>query len=173
VGDVTRDGVPDLLVGEADGRVRLYVGASTTPVSTEGQSGGVYTYAFRIPPAEGTNPWQNANHPLDVNNDGFYTPLDALIVANYINANGAGALRWPTGGNSPSAYVDCLGDWTVTPQDALLVINDLNAHGAHAVAAPAGTDCSDTPVCTPAGEAGDLEDILTDIAAQLSAAGPR
>ena len=41
--------------------------------------------------------WHNSANPLDVNGDGIVTPLDALIVINHLNAQGAGALgsrRW-------------------------------------------------------------------------------
>ncbi|MCY2995097.1 MAG: FG-GAP-like repeat-containing protein [Planctomycetota bacterium] len=165
VDDVNKDGVPDLLVGAADGLVRLYLGSASSAAGsspTVGDPGGTYVYAFRVQPLGNANPWQNSAHPLDVNNDGLITPLDALLVANYINANGSGALTWPAlGANCPPPYLDCAGDWNITPQDALLVINDLNTHGARAVTAASGTDCADTPVCTPAGEAEDLEDTLT------------
>ena len=36
------------------------------------------------------HPWQNTDSPLDVNDDGDVTPLDALIVFNYLNGAGPG-----------------------------------------------------------------------------------
>ena len=41
------------------------------------------------------NPWQCPVFPLDVNHDGRITPLDALIVINFLNANGPGTLPVP------------------------------------------------------------------------------
>lgn len=177
VDDVNQDGISDLLVGAADGLVRLYVGSASPAAgsdATVGDPGGAYAYAFHVQPLENADPWQNTSHPLDVNNDGLITPLDALIVANYINANGSGTLAWPaSAGSCPPPYLDCAGDGSVTPQDALLVINDLNLHGAHSVTAASGTDCAVTPVCTPAGEAGDLEDTLAVIASDAGEAATR
>ena len=77
------------------------------------------------------NPWHNSAKPLDVDCSGFVVPLDALIVINYINANGTGPL--------PSVppeelgldcrrrpRVDTNGDGSVTPIDVLLIVNALN-----------------------------------------------
>jgi large repetitive protein len=68
----------------------------------------------------------NLNNPVDVNNDGYVSPLDALIVINYMNANGPGTAA-PTSGFSAGPYVDVNGDGSITPLDALIVINYLNA----------------------------------------------
>lgn len=67
----------------------------------------------------------------DVNNDSFVTPLDALLVINDLNANGA-HLHEPLTASASVQYVwlDVSHDGWVTPLDALLVINYLNANGA-------------------------------------------
>ena len=66
---------------------------------------------------------QNPLFNLDVNDDGFVTPIDALVVINDLNAPELG----PFNDVAASAYyVDSSGDDLVTPVDALLVINALN-----------------------------------------------
>ena len=76
-------------------------------------------------------PWQNAANPMDVNDDGFVSPIDALQVINYLNNNGAGELPSEKTGGS---YIDPSGDNFIAPRDALLVINHLNSSDNGAVA---------------------------------------
>jgi uncharacterized delta-60 repeat protein len=74
------------------------------------------------------SPWQNPISIDDVDANGTVSPLDALIIINEINANGAhtlGALANPPSG--PVDYLDVNGDGVVSPLDALIIINDLNA----------------------------------------------
>lgn len=81
--------------------------------------------------------YHNAANPPDTNNDGFVSPLDALLVINYLNAVGPG----PVPGGSPPPFLDVNSDNFVSSIDALLVINALNTQGLgeapNAVAAPA------------------------------------
>ncbi len=70
--------------------------------------------------------WHNSAFPTDVNNDGRLSPIDALLVINYLNAFGSGGL--PTG--SPPPFLDVNADNQVSPVDALLVINALNQQGS-------------------------------------------
>ena len=79
-------------------------------------------------------PWQNAANPLDVAGTGTVTPIDALIVINYLNAHGQGPLPATFSG---SDYLDVNGDDAVTPLDALAIINDLNAQASATTAAVA------------------------------------
>jgi hypothetical protein len=75
--------------------------------------------------------WQNTANPIDVNNDTVESPLDALLVINYLNANlygGNGAL--PPAPAVPPPFYDVNGDDLVAPLDALLVVNFLNARAA-------------------------------------------
>jgi hypothetical protein len=67
--------------------------------------------------------WQNVRDPLDVNDDGVIVPLDALLVINDLNANGARELLEPSTG---PPYLDVNGDGFVSSIDALLIINYLN-----------------------------------------------
>ncbi len=89
---------------------------------------------------EGT-PWRNPIEPLDVNNSGGttpITPLDALLVINFINSGIVGSNPLP---NPPTAdfsppptgnqfFYDGNGDGFATPLDALLIINRLNGGGS-------------------------------------------
>jgi VCBS repeat-containing protein len=68
-------------------------------------------------------PYQNPVWNADVTGDGFLSPLDALTLINYINANGVGLL--PPGRTTPP-FLDPDGDNAITPSDVILVINALN-----------------------------------------------
>lgn len=59
---------------------------------------------------------------LDVNDDGWITAVDALLVIDRLNAQGSGPI---TGGDRR----DTSGDQHLTAVDALLVIDFLNLHG--------------------------------------------
>jgi len=95
--------------------------------------GEVEDYAINVLP----NPYKNpsnistvkdaAGNNLDVNADGFVSPIDALQVINYLN-NPAKPRQLTLPVNQPlPPYVDVNGDGFVSPLDALLVINFLNA----------------------------------------------
>jgi VCBS repeat-containing protein len=75
-------------------------------------------------------PWQNAWFAYDVNNDKYVTPLDVLLVINYINVHGFGDLPVPpVPPDVPPPYVDVVGDNVGTPQDVVVVINYINRYG--------------------------------------------
>ncbi|NLX56992.1 MAG: S8 family serine peptidase [Planctomycetaceae bacterium] len=65
---------------------------------------------------------------LDVNSDGYLSPVDALLVINALNAgmSHGDPSEWP----SLSDPRDVNGDGLVTPADALVVINRLNTFGS-------------------------------------------
>ena len=76
-------------------------------------------------------PWLNPVDPLDVNNDGFVAPLDALVIINEmadrVISSSTGLLPSPPEPpNLPPPFLDPTGDGFVSPLDALLVINFLN-----------------------------------------------
>jgi large repetitive protein len=73
-------------------------------------------------------PYQNPLFNADVTGDGALSPLDALTLINYINANGVGPL--PSGRPTPP-FLDPDGDNAITPLDVLLVINALNDQAAN------------------------------------------
>ena len=75
-------------------------------------------------------PWRNPQFFLDVNADGFVSPIDALLIINDLNYRGARRLpNPPQAPFEPPPYLDVSGDGFVSPNDALLVINHLNRAG--------------------------------------------
>ena len=72
--------------------------------------------------------FNNSKNALDVNNDGFVSPSDALLVINDLIANGSRRL---VGKRDGMLYVDVNNDGFVSPSDALKVINRLNRQAAN------------------------------------------
>ncbi len=71
--------------------------------------------------------WQNPLFNLDVNDDVYVSPIDALLIINSLNSLGARELTEPFDNDSPTAaYWDVNGDGFVAPSDALALINNLN-----------------------------------------------
>ncbi len=98
---------------------------SQTPVTSsigDSSSGEVEDYELTI----SANPYSNPSNRLDVNNDGFVSPIDALQVLNFLNLNGTTQLTLPVSSALPP-YLDVNGDGSVSSIDALQVINFLNA----------------------------------------------
>jgi hypothetical protein len=81
----------------------------------------------------GGNSHTNFDNPLDVNADGFVTPLDAVIVINHLNNNGSERL---TGYTHVAPFIDVNTDGFVAPIDPLLVVNYLNANSSANQGAP-------------------------------------
>lgn len=72
-------------------------------------------------------PWQNPQKPLDVSNDSFVSPIDALLIINDLKFHGIRKLpNPPQAPLLPPPYLDVSGDGFVSPADALLIINALN-----------------------------------------------
>ncbi|HND55987.1 MAG TPA: Ig-like domain-containing protein, partial [Pirellulaceae bacterium] len=69
------------------------------------------------------SPWQNPNNNLDVNADGFVSPIDVLLIVNYLNLYGNPA---PTPPPAPP-YLDVNGNFTVEPVDVQPILTRLNA----------------------------------------------
>jgi hypothetical protein len=77
------------------------------------------------------SPWQNKVHPCDINNDGWITPEDLLILITDINARGARDLPLPPAPpEMPPPFLDASGDDAMSAADLLVVIEHLNAHGS-------------------------------------------
>ena len=75
------------------------------------------------PPPTHQNPIQG----LDVDADGLVSPIDVLLIVNYINFNGPST---PVAGlPAPPPYRDVNGDNRIDPLDVLAVINFINARG--------------------------------------------
>ncbi|XZE46976.1 tandem-95 repeat protein [Pirellulaceae bacterium SH467] len=69
---------------------------------------------------------QNQSNRLDVNADGSVSPLDVLIIVNFLNFAGASSI--PVAGlEAPPPYRDVNGDNFISPLDVLEVINFINA----------------------------------------------
>jgi hypothetical protein len=66
--------------------------------------------------------YQNPRNRFDVNNDGFVSPIDALIVINYLNTRPVP----PLSTTLPPNYLDVDGSGFVSAVDILQVINFLN-----------------------------------------------
>ena len=71
------------------------------------------------------NPGNNTRDPLDVNNDGKISPIDALLVINHLNRFGPTVLT--SGGFQRAPFLDVNNNNQVSATDALAVINHLNA----------------------------------------------
>ncbi len=72
--------------------------------------------------------YQNTVNNLDVNADGFVSPIDALLIINDLNLRGSRPLDSST--FIPPPFIDVNGDNVVAPFDALTVINYLNLNGS-------------------------------------------
>lgn len=80
------------------------------------------------PQPEGEHsPWQNRKNSLDVNDDSFVSPLDALATINFLNAQLSGASGEASRVAPETLYLDVNGDRVITAIDALQIINYLNA----------------------------------------------
>ncbi len=69
----------------------------------------------------------NLANPLDVNADGFVSPIDALSVINSLNIGGSRKLNAAGEGEVGSRiYIDVNADGAVSPMDVLMIVNHLN-----------------------------------------------
>ncbi len=79
----------------------------------------------------GSGEYYNAANPLDVTNDGYVSPIDALVIINLLNSGGGGNLGNAGGEGEPGKfYYDTNNDGRATPVDALRVINALSNRGS-------------------------------------------
>ena len=110
------------------------------------QAAAVYDLSGNSLPSGGTTSWQMGNvwhnhaSRWDVNGQEGVTPLDVLIIINYINAH-PGDFSLPLPPPLPPPYYDVSNDEQVTPLDVLWVINYINSHifGASAGEMPAAS----------------------------------
>lgn len=89
--------------------------------------------------------FQNLNNRFDVNNDGEVSPLDALLVIEFLRVRGSGPTeRTPALPPPPASfYYDVSGDTDISPLDALQVIEFLSKRAA-------GTSGPPAPASAPA-----------------------
>jgi len=116
---------------QADGTIRFTPGAGFTGATSlqysfldnEGLSSNVANVAIQV--VNSTN--QNPVNKLDVNADGFVSPIDVLIVVNDLNFNGTRVLP----NNVPvPPFLDVNGNRSVDPLDVLELINFINSRGS-------------------------------------------
>ncbi len=131
--------------------------------------------------------WQNPANAVDVNGDGLVTPLDVLIVINYINLQ-TGSTSLPSPPTAPPPYYDVSGDGQCTSLDVLSVIAYINnrVSGASGEAAGIGSELPTVTLASAAVPArarwssssprlqglvlAELKPLLSEIADELSAA---
>ena len=109
--------------GTATIGVQLRVTDSGQPPITE-------DFELQLQTTSVDSPWRNQVNKFDVNVDSVISPIDVLLVINYLNGGGNTALAAIT--NPPRTtgpYYDVSGDRFVSPLDPLLVINWLNRPG--------------------------------------------
>jgi VCBS repeat-containing protein len=107
-------------------------------------NGDTIDRAERIFIVQDPTPFHNDTNPWDVDGDGRITPLDPLIIINYINSNGSGQIQ-PPGEGEAHNDMDVDGDGQVSPLDILLVINALNQTTGDAEGEQSGTNSNGNP----------------------------
>ncbi len=105
--------------GETFARFRLSTSGGLSSTG-EASAGEVEDYRVII----SANPWQNSPNRYDVNDSGEVSPIDVLLVINYVNTNPVNPLALPKPAGLP--FYDVSGDGNATAQDVLLVINEIN-----------------------------------------------
>jgi len=71
--------------------------------------------------------WTNVEDPWDATADGVVSPLDVLVIVNYINMYGPlSATGTPADPQQDGFCLDVNGDYQVSPLDVLWIINYLN-----------------------------------------------
>ena len=96
---------------------------------------------------------QNPTLFQDVNADGFISPIDALLIINYINS---GAPSSVIGLPAPPPYRDVNGDDFISAIDALLVINELNRRSASGEGEASSTEFTTQAYASRVAVSGDL-----------------
>lgn len=99
-------------------------GSSDILVSVEDSEGAYTIVMFTITVTAPSGGYQNPINPLDVNNDGFVSPLDYLAALNTINYEGPAVSV--VGLSGPAPYYDVDGDDFLTPLDLLKIADFLN-----------------------------------------------
>ncbi len=85
-------------------------------------------YGFDSVQIQQDGPSGGEGEPLDVNDDGHISAIDALLIINNLNLHGSRPLgEGESGGDIPTHRMDVNRDSVISAIDALLVINHLNA----------------------------------------------
>lgn len=104
---------------------------------------------FVIDVLENHEPFHNSQAPEDVNNNGDISPLDAILIINYLQRFGPGPINY----DAPLRYYDVNKDGMITPLDAFLVINQVNRQIQTSTVSTEGEDPNENPLSTPASNA--------------------
>jgi hypothetical protein len=96
-----------------------------TFVAVSRSSGDTVRRTERLHVIKDDTPYHNDANPMDVDGDGYVTPLDPLIIINYINFHGSGPIG--PGEGEAGGDLDVDGDGRISPLDILIVINTLNS----------------------------------------------
>ena len=88
------------------------------------RNGALLSKQTRIHIVKDATPYHNDQDPADVDGNGVISPIDALIIVNYINNYGPGSINPEGEGPVPNLDVD--GDGMVSPIDMLIIINIIN-----------------------------------------------
>ena len=88
-------------------------------------------------------PFHNDKMPGDVDGDGATSPLDTLLIINYLNSVGPGIYQ--PNGETDHLNLDVNADGVISPLDALLVINLLNQRLESSGLVPSPSDHSPEP----------------------------
>ena len=116
-------------------------------------------------------PWHNAARPLDVNNDGLFSPSDALAIINRMLTQGTGPL--PADPPEPHLYYDTNGDNVLSASDALRAINELLAPPSATLLSlvPFSIDLTPQLTVTAQSNAGVAQNALASIDVDLNGDG--
>ena len=121
--------VDGTIVYQPDDTPTIYVGPDSleyTVADDDGAVSNVATVSINVIPDP--FPWHNRSNGMDVNNDGFVSPLDALLVISELNISGSYTLPEPSAGFTPPPFLDVNENGSIEPADALQIINHLNAN---------------------------------------------
>jgi hypothetical protein len=95
-----------------------------TFVAVSASTGDRLSRTERFQVIKDETPYHNEENPMDVDGDGVITPLDPLLIINYINNHGPGTVS--QGEGESGGQIDVDGDGEVSPIDILIIINSLN-----------------------------------------------
>ncbi len=141
-----------------------------TEVPTSQVDYGSYP-SITVTGAAGEGEYTNPTNPFDVNGDSYVSPIDALLLVNFLNQFGTSTLPAAEGEASSHFYFDVNHDHMVSAVDVLSVINCLNnADGSGEGEAPySGFLAVASPVAPLVPDAGRRSSVVT--AAPVASAG--
>ena len=149
---------PGAVPGDTYARFRLSTAGSLAPTG-ETDAGEVEDHMVAIV----ANPWQNPVNRFDVSGEGYVSPLDVLLVINWINDQDPTVppQRLPAVKPADQPFVDVNGSGFVEPLDALAVVNHLNAQ-ARSFGAEGEGSATELTLRPRSAATNHLDDILAD-----------